>query len=82
MQRILRSLTPHWLRQLDHSLLISRPAIWTTRIHFVLFYGGFALGIAWIMGFLTRGSLTDFPNVESRFQLLMLPTLLAILFWM
>ena len=81
MQRILRSLTPHWLRQLDHSLLISRPAIWATRIHFVLFYGGVALGIAALLGYYTASSVDQASDITFRTSYMIIPSALMFGFW-
>ncbi|MEO0471176.1 MAG: hypothetical protein AAF206_16225 [Bacteroidota bacterium] len=81
MQRFLQSLIPAFLRKIDHQLLLNKPGIWATRIHYVLFYGGAAMALAWILGFLTKGDLLHIPNVDERFAFLIIPTIAAILFW-
>ncbi|MEO0471177.1 MAG: hypothetical protein AAF206_16230 [Bacteroidota bacterium] len=82
MQRILRTLTPHWLRQLDQQLLINKPVIWASQVHFVLFFSLAAMLLAAVLGFVTSGNLQLIPDMEDRTDFLGIPTVLVLLFWL
>lgn len=54
MRTLLRQLWNPWLlRRLDQYLLLHYPRIWSSRLHYVLFFGTIAIGVANVFVFLT-----------------------------
>lgn len=81
MHRLLARLVPPFLRRLDQSLLLHHPAIWATRIHYVLFYGVLGLGLLTLHALSRPLALPDLPQPGANLAWLTLAALAALAFW-
>lgn len=81
MLRKLDLFIPGFLKKLDRHLLLHRPGLWSSRIHYVLFFGLIALGIAILRATVLRVQPSDVPNPEIGFAILTIPALAALVFW-
>lgn len=79
--RKLQSLVPAFLKELDKKWLIEQPALWATRIHFVLFYGGIGLGLSYLFAAIIPMSTHFIPNISRLFVIISIFSLGGILFW-
>lgn len=78
MQRFFKSISPAFLRRIDHHLLINRPFIWATKIHHVLYWGLLGNLFAVIYAFLLPVSE---PSPLSGTFVLMIPVAIGLVFW-
>ncbi len=77
MLRKIELLIPPFLKRLDQQLLLNRPGLWTTKIHYVLFFGGIGLLLLLIKATLTPLSLSDIPNPGTHFMVLLIPIIIG-----
>jgi hypothetical protein len=71
-------LTPSWLKRLDKYLLLNHPAIWASRIHYVLFFGGVGMGLLLAKAWLGPLSLSNIPDPDFHFWLAAVPCILLL----
>lgn len=81
MYRFFQRFTPAFLRKLDHQLLVSRPGLWATRVHYLLFYWLMGAGLASLLLMLMPIQLHDVPKGESSAIMLMIVSGIALLAW-
>ncbi|MEM7655125.1 MAG: hypothetical protein AAF399_03280 [Bacteroidota bacterium] len=79
MTRKLSFLVPAFMKRLDQQLLLNHPAIWVTKIHYVLFYA--LIAFAGISFAVWPAHPAHLPDPESHFWLSMIPAGLGLLFW-
>ena len=81
MFRKLEFLVPPLLKRIDRQLLLHRPGLWASRIHYIAFYGSI---LALLMGVYTLVrpiSLQDVPNPDTHTFVLSLPLILGFGIW-
>ena len=80
MTRKLAHLVPSFLKQIDRHFLLNHPALWVTKIHFVLFYGLLA---AMAIGVFSLIPLSPYslPDVEVHFVIAILPAMVGLMYW-
>ncbi|MEZ4825908.1 MAG: hypothetical protein R3C61_06390 [Bacteroidia bacterium] len=81
MLRKLDSLIPSFLRQIDRQLLLNRPGLWATRIHYILYFLMIGCGILFFSGLTRTISLNDVPNPDINTLILIIPAGIAFLIW-
>lgn len=81
MQRFFTSISPAFLRRLDHQLLINRPFVWATRIHHVLYWGLLGNLFAVLYALLLPMSEYDLPSPWSGTLVLVFPILIGLVLW-
>ena len=81
MLRKFDSLIPPFLKTLNKSLLLNRPGLWATKIHYVLFFALIGGGLLMLNAMVRPIDLADVPNPEVYFGLLIIPCLLALGIW-
>lgn len=81
MYRIFQRLTPAFLRKLDHELLISRPGLWATRLHYLLFYWLIGAGLASILLMLMPIQFNEVPRGENSTVMMMIVSAIALIAW-
>lgn len=80
MTRKLAHLVPAFLKRIDQYLLLNHPALWVSKIHFVLFYGAVATLLVGVVSLIPL-SPYDLPDTELHFGLAIIPASLGFLFW-
>ncbi|MEM7367983.1 MAG: hypothetical protein AAF587_05240 [Bacteroidota bacterium] len=80
MTRKLAHFVPAFLKRIDQYLLLNHPALWVSKIHFVLFYGVVATLFVGVVS-LIPVSPYDLPDVETHFGMAIIPASLGFLFW-
>ena len=81
MLRRLEFLVPPLLKRIDRQLLLHRPGLWATRIHYLAFYGSI---LALLMGLYTLirpMSLQSVPDPDSYSIVLAIPLALGFAIW-
>lgn len=81
MLRRLEFLVPPLLKRIDRQLLLHRPGLWATKLHFVAFYGSFISLLIGLYTLIRPISLQSVPNPENYFGILLLPVLLGFSLW-
>ncbi|MCB0840452.1 MAG: hypothetical protein KDD99_27485, partial [Bacteroidetes bacterium] len=81
MRRKLRLFIPRFLKNLDQKLLINYPGIWSTKIHFVVFYGLVGLAIMGMYALSLPVDLSNVPDPNRSFRLASIPVGVFFLFW-
>jgi hypothetical protein len=81
MMRLLDRLTPDFLKRWDHTLLIRRPGLWSTRLHYVLVYGGAASALLLLYSLFRPVSTRNVPDPEVEIALSFLPAAAGVLIW-
>lgn len=81
MQRFFATISPRFLRNLDHQLLINRPFLWATRIHHVLYWALLGNIFAACYAYLLPISVESQPSPWSGTLVLILPVLIGLVFW-
>ncbi|MEL6592313.1 MAG: hypothetical protein AAFQ68_19610 [Bacteroidota bacterium] len=81
MYRFFQRFTPSFLHKLDHQLLVNRPGLWATRLHYLLFYWLLGAGLASAMLVLMPVNLQDIPKGETPMILLLIVSGIALLAW-
>ena len=81
MLRKLESITPAFLKELDRKILLSRPGLWATKIHYVLFLSVIGFGLVYLYGMVKQINLTSVPEPVSSFALALIPAAIFFLFW-
>jgi hypothetical protein len=80
MLRKFESLMPPFLKKLDRHLLLHRPSLWASQIHYVLFFGLLGLGLVFLTGFFPF-SLNDLPSPSDRTGIFLALVFLALVFY-
>lgn len=81
MMRLLDGLTPDFLKRWDHALLIRRPGLWSTRLHYVLVYGGAFSALLLIYSLFRPLSTRSVPDMPLETTLSFLPAAAGVLIW-
>ncbi|MEM6348527.1 MAG: hypothetical protein AAF927_31885 [Bacteroidota bacterium] len=81
MFRFFQRFTPAFLKKIDHQLLVSRPGLWATRIHYLLFYWLMGAGLASIFLSLIPIRFSNVSNGENSTIMLMIVSGLALVAW-
>ncbi|MEL7530352.1 MAG: hypothetical protein AAFN10_03550 [Bacteroidota bacterium] len=81
MFRFFQRLTPAFLKKIDHQLLVSRPGLWATRIHYLLFYWLMGAGLASIFLTLIPLRLNGISNGENSTLMLGIVSGIALIAW-
>ncbi|MFK7923409.1 MAG: hypothetical protein AB8H47_15710 [Bacteroidia bacterium] len=81
MYRLFQRFTPAFLRKLDHQLLVSRPGLWATRVHYLLFYWLMGAGLASLLLMLMPIQLHDVPEGKNSTVMLMIVSAFSLLAW-
>ncbi|GAB4412757.1 MAG: hypothetical protein OHK0039_19010 [Bacteroidia bacterium] len=80
MIRRLHVLIPPFLRRIDQYLLLNKPDLWSTRIHYLTFFGGIALLLTALSAFIPA-SVSALPVAEAHFAFAWVPALILFAFW-
>ncbi len=81
MHRFFQRISPPFLQKLDQHLLVNRPGLWATRIHYLLFFLAAAYGLAGLLVYAQPMHLDNLPDFESTSILLAVLSGLAFLLW-
>ncbi|MEM7371673.1 MAG: hypothetical protein AAF587_23865 [Bacteroidota bacterium] len=81
MLRRLEFLVPPLLKRIDRQLLLHRPGLWATRLHYVAFYGSILSLLMGLYTLIRPISLHSVPNPENYFALLLLPVAVGFGLW-
>ncbi|MEL7342050.1 MAG: hypothetical protein AAGM67_16325, partial [Bacteroidota bacterium] len=81
MHRIFRAIQPRFFRQIDRRLLLNRPGLWATKIHFALLFGILGLILSALFVGMMPISHEAVPNPWIYLLLMAAPAILAFGFW-
>lgn len=81
MSRITRALLPPFLRRLDRQLLLNRPGLWATRIHYMAFYGSIGAALLLAQAWLMPVSPSQVPDPGLWAGLSVVPLALGLGWW-
>lgn len=81
MLRKLESFIPRFLKDLDQRLLLHRPGLWATKIHYVAFFSIIGLGLVGLQAWLQPVALTSPPDLAWVFAIAVIPALIAFGLW-
>ncbi|GAB4406647.1 MAG: hypothetical protein OHK0039_08480 [Bacteroidia bacterium] len=81
MIRTSHLLIPAFLRQIDRRWLLHRPALWATRVHYLLCYGSLATLLVLVQGSLLRSTPSHVPHPWLHLGLAFVPAVLLFLLW-
>ena len=81
MLRKFESIIPTFLKKLDRQLLLNRPGLWATKIHYAVFFGAIGYALMTFIGFTSGVDLTSVPNYETGFALAIIPAAIFFLIW-
>jgi|GEM_PF-1394653 len=81
LQRTLQRFIPSFLKEIDRRLLTDHPVLWTTKIHYVLFYGSLGVALYLFLGLLQPLRIDNVPSLEARYLLMLFPAGIGLLLW-
>lgn len=81
MFRRLESVIPPFLKKIDKDLLLNRPGLWATRIHYFLFFFAVGAGLLALKLFTQFIPLHDVPSPDTQFLILLIPAVIGFLAW-
>lgn len=81
MLRKFESFIPPFLKSIDKSLLLNRPGLWATKIHYVLFFTLIGGGLLMLNAIVRPIDLANVPGPDNYFGLLIIPCVLAFGIW-
>ncbi|MCC5943681.1 MAG: hypothetical protein JJT94_02000 [Bernardetiaceae bacterium] len=82
MKRLQKLLTPPFLSRLDKHLLLNYPAIWATKVHYVLFYGVLSFVLLFGLTFLFPTTPASGLPIVGTWIFLSVLAIVPTLFWM
>lgn len=82
MWRKIDVLVPPFLKKLDHQLLINYPAIWATRIHYLLFVAGLLGFMFMVLMGIQPIKLYDIPDLYGHVGLMLIPLGMVLIVWL
>ncbi|TAE53394.1 MAG: hypothetical protein EAZ89_07455, partial [Bacteroidetes bacterium] len=74
-------LIPPFLRNLDRRLLMERPGLWATQIHYVVWFVLLGGALAVSHALLRKVSPDYVPDVDLDYGLMFIPAIIGGLFW-
>ena len=81
MIRRFDQLIPSFLKKIDRNLLLNRPGIWASQIHYLVFFALIGLGFVLLHASLIPVKTWDIPDPEIGFVVLFIPCAMALAIW-
>lgn len=81
MIRLFERLKPAFFKAWDKRLLLNRPALWATKFHYALVFGGLGLLLSSLIVWLMPFELSALPNANYHFAYALIPSLMGLAIW-
>ena len=78
---LLRKLIPDFLKRWDLDLQRDHPRLWSTRIHYHLWFLLLINALVFLLGWVIRVGTLKFPDPENLFGYMMVPAVIYFAFW-